>query len=173
MVKGNREEQNRDASSIFKVHLCRKQRHHQKRYETCQTLKSIWNMYLRARSWRKERTTEAAGEKGKQQLLHFQVQEWRFDKHLGFLLSKNLWKALIQAGTERGIRLRHTEKKYTNIPLHILCIYLSECCKKKLLLHWKHANVLNFKGLRAVCENEEHWSGSVFAKGKIAALLYH
>lgn len=57
------------------------------------------------------------------------VHIWQAFRSLFFPSKKNLWKALFQTQTERGLA-RAYQVKDTNIPLHILCIYLSERSNK-------------------------------------------
>lgn len=104
----------------------------------------------------------------KRELLHFQVRECRFDKHLGFLYSKkNLWKALFQAWTERGIRQRHTEWK-TQAFLYTSCAFTCQSVAIKLLPHGQYAKILNSKGLKGcLWKKKTHTRESSSVNGQI------
>lgn len=115
---------------------------------------------MRARPRQTERRTRGKA-RGKE-LLHFQVQECRFDKRLGFLFfsKEGLWKALFQAWTERGIRQRHSEWK-TQTFLYTSCAFTCQSAAIKLLPHGQYAKVLNSKGLKGCLWKSSHHSGCV------------
>lgn len=142
----------------FQASLGRKPRIRNKRRENIRNFevdrhmstkrKNINRVYDRASEWRRERATEADRKEDERKAKSNSVQECRFDKHLGFLFSKmNLWKALFQAWTERGIRQRHSGWK-TQTFLYTSCAFTCQSAAIKLLPHGQYAKILNCKGLK-------------------------